>query len=84
MENFSQKYLQKGYMNPYLNLTMSLLGAKETQPGLKVPKHKIKKTKHDTNIYKLTHKTKKQPQQINQKTTHIYISNATNNNYTQS
>jgi len=56
---FSQKYVQKGYITPpHLNLTMSSFGAEETQPGTKIETQKTKRTKQDTNIYKLTHKTK--------------------------
>jgi len=69
---------------PLLNLTMFSLRAKVSQPTTKTQKYKIKNTKQDTNIYKLTHKSKIPPQSSNYKLTHIYISNTTNHKYTQS
>ena len=57
--------MQQGYMTPpHLNLAMSSLGAEDTTKN-KIQKYKTKKTKQDTNIYKLTHITKTQPHPIN-------------------
>jgi len=65
---------------------MSSLGDEETQPRTKSANHnkKHKDTKHDINIDKITHKSKTQPHPINYKARHMYISNNTNNKYTQS
>jgi len=57
-----------------LNLTMYSLGAEEPQPTKKHTKHK-----RDTHIHKLTHKPKTQPYPIDNKITHKYTTNPTNN-----
>ena len=58
---------------PHLILTMYSLGAEEPQPTTEHPKQNktYKSTKQNTQIHKLTHKSKLQPPPIYNKTTHI-------------
>ena len=63
---FTKVCAKRGHdSSPHLNLIVSTLGAEEPQPRTKTQKYKTKKTKQDTTIYELTHKSKTQPHPIN-------------------
>jgi len=58
-KSFTKIYAKRVYDSlPHLNLTMFSVGAEEPQPRIKI-------TKQDTNMYKLTDKSKTQSHPIN-------------------